>query len=229
MHFYFLFPLTFSLTLFVSAIFVWVFKRFLESCGNRVFHFLLFSVYMHEVFHFVMALLFLKWPKWDGVHVVIEQGKTRIAGGVIVKAFSYKSLFYNMINGSFILEFIYLVYELIAGFFIGFAPVIFPYLILYFVYLQQGITLDFSHLQASLQNIDWFRIFFFLPFLFFGALIASPSWADIKQTLPIFFLLFLIPVPTTIINFLFILNMVLVFGIGSVLCALVGVKIIRSR
>jgi len=225
MTFYYFFPLAISISLLLSAVFVKIFRALLFSLGfKRLFPVLYIAVHVHEVLHYLMALIFLKWPKYEGVKVHKTAKGLSIQGGVSIKKISYKALMYNMLNGSFVLEAIYFVHELLTGFFVGFAPVIFPYLVLYFFLLSQGVSFDVFDIQ-NLQNLQdlqnqelkellpWGKLLLFSPLIFFSALVASPSWADIKQTLPLFVLLFFIPIPEIFSQFLLLLSFLLFFGI----------------
>ncbi len=161
-----------------------------------------------------MALVFLKWPKYEGVEVTSTKEGFKIHGGVMIKVYKYKDLIHNIFNGSFVLETLYLIQKVVSGFFIGLAPVIIPYLILFYFFSKQGINFEIFDLKESLMILSWWRVLLLFPFIFFGAIIASPSWSDVKQTFPLFFILFLIPIPFGITDFLFFFSFLLFIGIS---------------
>ncbi|MBT4937063.1 hypothetical protein HON22_04035 [Candidatus Peregrinibacteria bacterium] len=174
-----------------------------------------------------MALVCLKWPKYEGIKVEETSLGYQISGGVSVKVFSYKTLIYNIINGSYILETLYLFQQLISGFLIGFAPEIIPLFFLFLMFSTQG--MEFETINASLLSsvLTWKYLLSF-PLIFYVGLIASPSWADIKQTLPLFFILFLIPLPLEISNFIFLVSLGLLLGTGIILFLWLLIYLLRN-
>lgn len=227
-YFEFLFPLALIGFLLCSYTFVYFCKKFLYFLHfRRLFPILYSSVFLHEVCHFVMALICLKWPKYEGIKVEENSFGYKISGGVSVKVIPYKTLIYNIVNGSYILETLYLLQELIAGFFIGFAPEIIPLFFLFLSFNAQGISFELLDWNFISSIFTW-QYLFALPLIFYVGLIASPSWADIRQTLPLFFILFLIPVPLSISNFLLLLCLGLILGTVIILFLWIFIYLLRN-
>ena len=171
-----------------------------------------FAVFCHEMCHFFMAFICLKWPKYDGINVKSTKKGFQIKGGVLVKNYKYSSLLYNIINGSEVLEILYLIQQIIAGFFIGFAPSLIPLSALYYFFFLQGVTFESLDYESIVSVITLWQFIISFFIVYFVGLIMSPSLADIKQTLPLFVFLFVIPVPIFIVHFLMCVSMYLLFG-----------------
>jgi len=212
------FVLYFFLLLILSFLFVKVFKKFLFFLNiRRLFPVLYLSVHIHEVLHFIMALITLKWPKYHGVKITRTKKGFLMKGGVSVKVYSYKELIHNIMRGQFVIEGLFLIHQLLSSFFIALAPIIFPYLLLYYFFRVQGIDfIDFDVL-VSIGKIPIWHLLLLVPISFFGALVASPSKEDIKIALPLLIALFFIPVPTELNNFVIFTSFLLLLGIIFIL------------
>ena len=210
---YLQFPITLFALLFISSIFVWVFKKFLILIGTKnLIPVLYISVHLHELCHYLMAILCLKWPKYEGVKVIMKNNKIIINGRVSHKIYKYKDLIYNIVNGSFVVETIHLIHQLISGFLIGLAPIVVPYAILYYFLSLQNIDFVNFNIITAIEHVEWWQYIILVPFMFFGALIASPSWAYMKSALPILVILLYIKVPVYLTNFLHFSSYLLLLG-----------------
>lgn len=149
----------------------------------------LLAIYVHELFHFLMALVFLKWPKFTGVRTEYQGSKIRISGGVNVQTFSYKMLGYNLLNHSFFVASFLFIYQLISSFFIAFAPMVFSYALLFFFLQYLGVQ---TVAPWEMTNISYETLVGVLPVMYFAALVSFPSWQDVKVGMPFLpFLFFL--------------------------------------
>ena len=164
-----------------------------------------FAVVIHELAHFIWALICLHWPKFNPIKIVEKNWKYQISGSVSVKTYSYKNLFYNILQKEKIVNLILLIWQIIWAFVIWLAPVILVLLISYWLFWGLNIW------EINLATFD-LKYLFLIPVYFFLAQVSNLSWADIKNALPGIFLLIFIPLNKEQINFL-ISNIELMWGV----------------
>lgn len=197
----------FLLALAFNLILLRLFSALVINISSSLHHsvflsFVVFTTHLHELTHYFAALFMLKWPKYEGVKLESKSSTSQISGRVTVKNYSYKSLFYNMFNGSFVIEGAHLLHQVIAGFVIGLSPIISAYLSLYLFSDYLNFWLDISSYQSLLNSIFNIKILLFFPLFFFFSLVSSPSIEDLKHSVPLLVILMFFPTSNLLINFL---------------------------
>lgn len=185
--------------------------------NRHLFYVQYVAVWIHELCHYVAALMCLKLPKFNPIKIEHDWWKLRISWSVNVKVYTYKELIYHIVNWDKVTATIFLLWELFSGFVIWLAPIIFPFLFIYFFLLPENLTLSNETWGLILDNdkialmveylkdilINW-KIILIIPLFLFFAQVSSVSKEDIFNALPGIFVLITIPISVNILDILVI-------------------------
>lgn len=201
-HIYFEFPTLFIVYLIILHI---VNKSFSLIIKNKwVFYIHYISVWIHELCHFLAAIICLKIPKFNKIKITSTWWRYRIEWSVNVKNYSYKSLINTLITWEKVTAFIFLIWEIISWFIIWLAPIIIPLIFTYYLFWS-----DFSNISDVIWKVDLWWILL-LPFYMLLSHISNVSTADIKHALPWIMLLVFVKIDIAIIKIV-LLNMALMW------------------
>lgn len=186
--------------------------KILFKNSKKFFYVQYIAIWIHESCHYLAALVCLKIPKFNQIKIERHEDKLRISWSVQVKVYTYKELIYHIIDWDKVTATIFLIWELFSWFVIWLAPIIFPFLFVYFFLLPENnsiiITWENIDLKAITNHLKEImisiKIFLFIPIFSFLALVSSVSKEDIKNALPWVVLLTFIPFSDKIFTVLII-------------------------
>ncbi len=147
---------------------------------NKYFFYLQYiSIVIHEFIHYITAIMCLKWPKYNWVHIVKNWNHLKIHWSVQIKIHKYSDLFYNIINWEKISSILFLIWEIITWFFVWLSPLIIPFWI--FIFFILNINNDLMLYKIIYSHI-WYIIL--SPIFLILSIIANLSKEDLTHASP---------------------------------------------
>ena len=203
-HIHLEFPVLFIIYLITLNIVNRTFSKLIKY--KWVFYLHYISVWIHELCHFIAAIVCLKIPKFNKIIIKKDLWKYRIEWSVNVKNYTYKSLINTLFTWDKVSAFIFLLWEMIAWFIIWLAPIIIPLVFSYCIFWTNFTSF------SDIINSAWFWWLLLIPIFMLLSHISNVSSADIKHALPWIILLIFIKIDQSLIK-LVILNMWLMLAV----------------
>lgn len=164
-------------------------KIFFNS--KAYFKILYFSIIVHETCHYIAAIFTLHLPKFNKIEIKKINWVNKIKWSVTFTNYSYKTLFYHILNKEIIINSILLIWQIVSNFIIWLAPIIFPFLFTYLYFdLKSWLNLEIFSYQDLIL----------IPIYFLFSMVSNLSWSDIKNALPWIFLISFINLPENLIE-----------------------------